>query len=261
MGRETAPPEGEEDMEKTAEQETAKTFQRTRMVVMAAAFAALACVATMVVKVPSPTGGYMNLGDTVVLLGGYLLGPAWGALAGSIGPALADVLLGSPIYAPATLVIKAGMAALAAACHQAFGKGRGPLGLAACGIMGELPMVVGYWLYDALLLGSAAGAAAGIPSNLVQAAFGIAASTLLAAALGRSAYVRRSSPAVSRNRKKLPGGPLARRGALRLRENLKDACGGGPLARRPDPEGGRMAQSPRPGPQARSPEREAPSGF
>ena len=111
------------------------------MVVMAAAFAALACVATMVVKVPSPTGGYMNLGDTVVLLGGYLLGPAWGALAGSIGPALADVLLGSPIYAPATLVIKAGMAALAAACHQAFGKGRGPLGLAACGIMGELPMV------------------------------------------------------------------------------------------------------------------------
>ena len=140
-------------MEKTAEQETAKTFQRTRMVVMAAAFAALACVATMVVKVPSPTGGYMNLGDTVVLLGGYLLGPAWGALAGSIGPALADVLLGSPIYAPATLVIKAGMAALAAACHQAFGKGRGPLGLAACGIVGELPMVVGYWLYDALLLG------------------------------------------------------------------------------------------------------------
>ena len=129
-------------MEKTAEQETAKTFQRTRMVVMAAAFAALACVATMVVKVPSPTGGYMNLGDTVVLLGGYLLGPAWGALAGSIGPALADVLLGSPIYAPATLVIKAGMAALAAACHQAFGKGRGPLGLAACGIMGELPPAV-----------------------------------------------------------------------------------------------------------------------
>ena len=175
-------------MEKTVEQETAKTFQRTRMVVMAAAFAALACVATMVVKVPSPTGGYMNLGDTVVLLGGYLLGPAWGALAGSIGPALADVLLGSPIYAPATLVIKAGMAALAA------GKGRGPLGLAACGIVGELPMVVGYWLYDALLLGSAAGAAAGIPSNLVQAAFGIAASTLLAAALGRSAYVRREFP-------------------------------------------------------------------
>ena len=157
-------------MEKTAERETVRSSQRTRMMVMTAVFAALACVATMVIKVPSPTGGYMNLGDTVVLLGGYLLGPAWGALAGSIGPALA------------------------AACWQAFGRGRGPLGLAACGVAGELPMVLGYWLYDGMLMGSLTGAAAGIPSNLVQAAFGIAASTLLAAALGRSAYVRREFP-------------------------------------------------------------------
>lgn len=63
-------------------------------------------------------------------------------------------------------------------------------------------MVVGYWLFDALLASSGgqsfgpalAGAAAGIPSNLVQAAFGAAASTLLAAALRRSAYVRREFP-------------------------------------------------------------------
>ena len=181
-------------MEQTAGREAAREARRTRMVVMTAAFAALACAATMVVKVPSPTGGYMNLGDTVVLLSGYLLGPGWGALAGSIGPALADVLLGAPLYAPATLVIKAGMAALAAMCWQAFGRGRGTLGLAACGTVGELPMVLGYWLYDGALMGSLTGAAAGIPSNLVQAAFGIAASTLLAAALGRSAYVRRAFP-------------------------------------------------------------------
>ena len=57
-------------MEKTAERETVRSSQRTRMMVMTAVFAALACVATMVIKVPSPTGGYMNLGDTVVLLGG-----------------------------------------------------------------------------------------------------------------------------------------------------------------------------------------------
>ena len=166
-------------MEQTAGREAAREARRTRIVVMTAAFAALACAATMVVKVPSPTGGYMKLG------------PGWGALADSIGPALADVLLGAPLYAPATLVIKAGMAALAAVCWQAFGRGRGTLGLAACGAVGELPMVLGYWLYDGLLMGSLVGAAAGIPSNLVQAAFGIAASALLAAALGRSAYIRR----------------------------------------------------------------------
>ena len=174
--------------------QAARAAGRTRMMALTAAFAALACAATMAVKVPSPTGGYMNLGDTVVLLGGYLLGPAWGALAGSIGPAMADVLLGSPVYAPATLVIKAVMAALAAGCHRALGGGRGTWGLALCGVIGEIPMVLGYWLYDGLLMESLAGAAAGIPSNLVQAAFGAAASTLLAAALGRSAYIRREFP-------------------------------------------------------------------
>ena len=180
-------------MEETRGQ-AARAGCRTRMMALTAAFAALACAATMAVKVPSPTGGYMNLGDTVVLLGGYLLGPAWGALAGSIGPAMADVLLGSPMYALATLVIKAVMAALAAGCHRALGGGRGTWGLALCGVIGEIPMVLGYWLYDGLLMESLAGAAAGIPSNLVQAAFGAAASTLLAAALGRSAYIRREFP-------------------------------------------------------------------
>ena len=244
-------------MEKTVEQETAKTFQRTRMVVMAAAFAALACVATMVVKVPSPTGGYMNLGDTVVLLGGYLLGPAWGALAGSIGPALADVLLGSPIYAPATLVIKAGMAALAAACHQAFGKGRGPLGLAACGIGGLLAV-------RRPAAGERGWCRGGYPQ---QSGAGCLRHRRLHTAGGGSGPQRLRPagvpPAVipATWKKAPPAGQRPAGGALRLRENLKDACGGGPLARRRTPEGGRMAQSPRPGPQARSPEREAPSGF
>ncbi len=50
--------------------------------VMAALLAAMTCVATMVLVVPSPTGGYMNLGDAVVLLGVFLLGPVYGAAAG-----------------------------------------------------------------------------------------------------------------------------------------------------------------------------------
>lgn len=52
-------------------------------------------------------------------------------------------------------------------------------------------MVVGYWLYDACCWGARLVPPGGYPQQSVQAAFGIAASTLLAAALGRSAYVRR----------------------------------------------------------------------
>ena len=85
-----------------------------RAMVMTALLAALACVATLVIRIPSPTGGYMNLGDTVVLLSAYLLGPAWGAVAAGLGSALADLFSGYTAYVPATLLIKALMAAAAA---------------------------------------------------------------------------------------------------------------------------------------------------
>ena len=165
---------------------------RIRLLVMTGLFAALGCVATMVLQVPSPTGGYMNLGDTVVILGAYLLGPVWGAVAGGVGPALADLLSGYPMYVPATLVIKAVMGVVAAVLYRALGK-KG-WGVPVCAVAAEIPMVVGYWLFDGFLAGSLAGSAAGIPSNLVQAAFGIVVSTLLTLALRKSGYVRKEFP-------------------------------------------------------------------
>ena len=50
----------------------------TKRIVMAALLTALTCVATMVVKIPSPLKGYLNLGDCVVLLSGWMLGPVYG---------------------------------------------------------------------------------------------------------------------------------------------------------------------------------------
>lgn len=164
--------------------------------VMAALLAAMTCVATMVLTVPSPTGGYMNLGDAVVLLGAFLLGPVGGAAAGGIGAALADLLAGYALYVPATLVIKALMA-LAAGLLWRLARHRLPrlgLGLVLCGAAAETIMVAGYWLYDGFLMHSLTGAAAGIPSNLVQAVFGIAAGTLLTAALRRVPAVKRLFP-------------------------------------------------------------------
>ena len=72
----------------------------TKTLVMASLLAALCCVATMVIRIPSPTGGYMNLGDTVVILSAYLLGPAWGSAASGLGSALADLFSGYTAYVP-----------------------------------------------------------------------------------------------------------------------------------------------------------------
>ena len=57
--------------------------KKIRKLVLAALLAALVCVATMVVQIPSPMQGYVNLGDCFVLLSGWLLGPWYGFAAGS----------------------------------------------------------------------------------------------------------------------------------------------------------------------------------
>ena len=43
---------------------------KTKQLATASLIAALVCVATMIIKIPSPLKGYINLGDCVVLLAG-----------------------------------------------------------------------------------------------------------------------------------------------------------------------------------------------
>ncbi|MCI9120564.1 MAG: ECF transporter S component [Oscillibacter sp.] len=181
--------------------EHAEKQTQVRQLVTAGVLAALGCAATMALQVPSPTGGYVNLGDAVVLLGAYLLGPAYGAAAGGLGPAMADLLSGYAVYVPATLLIKGVMALLAAGLYRTIGRTGG--GLLACGLAAETVMVLGYWLFGGLLAAASGGgsfglcltaAAAGIPGNLAQGIFGTAASALLVLALRRSASIRRQFP-------------------------------------------------------------------
>jgi len=72
-----------------------------------AVFTALVCVVTMVFSIYVPaTEGFFNIGESMVFLSALLFGPLVGAFAGGVGSMLADLLLGYPHYAPATLIIK-----------------------------------------------------------------------------------------------------------------------------------------------------------
>lgn len=69
---------------------------------------ALVALATMIFTVYVPaTRGYFNLGETMVFFTALYFGPLVGAFAGGVGSAIADILLGYHVYAPATLLIKA----------------------------------------------------------------------------------------------------------------------------------------------------------
>lgn len=155
---------------------------------------ALTAVATMVIKVPTPvTNGYVNLGDIVVLLCGWTLGPVYGFFAAGVGSALTDLLGGYMAYVPGTLVIKGLMAT--AAYFLAFpGKGRRTVQFVArviSGIVAEAIMVLGYFAYEAALLGYGMAAAASIPGNVVQGVFGLVGGLALYALMAKSGVTKR----------------------------------------------------------------------
>lgn len=150
---------------------------------LAAVMTALVFVATYLIHIPMPaTGGYVNMGDCMVLLSGFLLGPLWGFAAGGLGSMLTDLILGYGSFAPGTFVIKGLMALCAALILKAL-RNKTKLAALLGGIAAELIMVFGYFAYEALLLGFGMGAAGSIPGNALQALVGLAAGILVYHAL------------------------------------------------------------------------------
>jgi len=158
--------------------------KKIRKLVLAALLAALVCVAMMVVQIPSPMQGYVNLGDCFVLLSGWLLGPWYGFAAGGIGSMLADLFLGYGHYAPGTFVIKGLVALIAALLYEKLG--RTQVSRIVGGVVSEIVMVLGYFGYASLLLGKGLAAAASIPGNVFQGTVGLVVGVLLVAVLERA---------------------------------------------------------------------------
>ena len=93
----------------------------TFKIVVTALFAAMICVATMLVQIPIPaTGGYANLGDGVILICAFLMHPLYAVISAGLGSALADILAGYLSFAPGTLLIKAGVALIGALLFKRF---------------------------------------------------------------------------------------------------------------------------------------------
>ena len=151
-----------------------------KKLVLAALFTALATVATAVVAIPLPHG-FANVGDAVVLLAGGFLGGPLGIAAAAVGSALADVLLGFTLYAPATFVIKG---AMAAAFAGIYGKKANIGRMIVAAVLAECIMVGGYFLYETVLYGVAA-AILSVFGNAVQGAIGAAVACVVLPLLKR----------------------------------------------------------------------------
>lgn len=77
-----------------------------RKIALLAFYVALVSVSTVLLPLYVPaTKGYFNVGEAAIYSIALLSGPYFGAVAGGLGSALADLAL-APMFAPATLVIK-----------------------------------------------------------------------------------------------------------------------------------------------------------
>ena len=167
----------------------------TFKIVLTALFAALICVATMLVQIPIPaTGGYANLGDGVILICAYLISPLYAVIAAGLGSMLADLLAGYASFAPGTLVIKAVVALIAALIFNRLGRGRKAgaqiVAMIVGAVLAEAFMVLGYFFYEAVCLGMGAGAAGGITGNVGQGVVGAIIGCVLTPILTRSREIR-----------------------------------------------------------------------
>ncbi|NMB47203.1 MAG: ECF transporter S component [Firmicutes bacterium] len=140
------------------------------LLVLVALFTALVALATMVINVPMvATQGFINVGDTIIFLSALLMGPRVGIIAGGLGSALADLLLGYAHWAPWTLVIKAVEGLIAGLIGHAVYRKERQVGFRViiALVISALWMVVGYYLAGGVMVGFHT-ALASVPGNLLQ---------------------------------------------------------------------------------------------
>jgi len=152
---------------------------KTQKLIKAAIFSAIICVATLIIQVPSPLKGNINLGDAAVLLAGLYLSCGYGFMSAAIGSALADVISGYILYAPATFFIKGAMAILMNVLFKLTSKKLNKfIAIILSGLCAEILMIAGYFIFEGFIYGFGT-ALLNIPFNAIQAGASLAAATVI----------------------------------------------------------------------------------
>ncbi len=144
--------------------------KNTLRLVTSAVLCALICVVTLTVKIPLPFKGYLNPGDAFILLTAWLISPWYSFFAAAVGSALADLISGYAVYAPATFFIKGLMALTAFFVFSFLSKSKdSKLIRVISALLAEAVMVLGYFVYEGILYGFGPSTV-NIPMNAIQGA-------------------------------------------------------------------------------------------
>ena len=156
----------------------------TKMAMMAT----ITFVGIYAIKVPVPNG-YIHIGDCMIFLSVLLLGTKRGALAGSIGAAMADLLAGYVHWVFPTFIIKFCMAFVMGLFIDKLlphAKWNWLLGAVVGGIL----QIILYFAADTVMFGMALGIA-DIPGNTIQTVAGIILTGVMVTLFQKSGIMHR----------------------------------------------------------------------
>lgn len=138
---------------------------KTKTLTNIALMAALICLATMIIKIPT-VNGYIHLGDSMIFLAVIILGKRHAPLAAGIGAALADLFGMYPAWIIPTFIIKFAMAFLMGFIVEDVMKNQKYAWVIGA-FLGGILQIIGYAVATALMYG-VAGMFAEIVGNVIQ---------------------------------------------------------------------------------------------
>jgi uncharacterized membrane protein len=139
------------------------------MIALVAVLIALTTVFTLLIRVPTPARGYVNLSDVAVTFASLIFGPWVGMVAGGVGTALADLLGGFAPFAPLSLVahgLEGFLIGLIALKRRSVGW------MIVAWLIGSLAMVAVYLVGEGIFYTGWPLALAEVPMNAFQALVG-----------------------------------------------------------------------------------------
>ena len=147
-----------------------KNRSNLKKIAYAGVLAALLFIGT---ELHIPTAiGHINLGDVVILVSAYILGP-FAFVPAAIGSTLADLLAGYPQYAAATFLIKGVMGLVAGLLLKRNSQGKVSLvRKLSASFVTELIMIAGYFAFESLpfMYGVEAALGSVIPNGIQASA-------------------------------------------------------------------------------------------
>ncbi len=163
----------------------------TKQLCLNGLFIAIVCLCTMIIRIPVPaTNGYIHIGDSVIIIISVFFGRKYGAAAGGIGSALADLFSGYPHWILFTLVIKGIMGFVIGSLADSSKSGVLSFRNLAAPFAGIVWMIIGYILGGTVLEGSFLVALSSVPSNIIQGVGGFIIYIVIGCALEKANFFK-----------------------------------------------------------------------